>query len=118
MSGNTLAALRIIEPRYVPDVCLAPAVDDAFVVSNSATFDPNLDSNCNGGLIQQPGAPEICVVHYRTIRVDPSVTLTIVGKPDGTPGRSIALVADGDVLIHGTLDVSAHGASNGPGGGA
>jgi len=98
-----------LEPRYAPEICAAPAVDDAFVISNSATFDPNLDSNCNGGLVPQPGAPAICVVHYRTIRVDPNVTLTMLGMSDGTTGRGIAIVDGEDVLVQLALHLTQFG---------
>lgn len=105
-----------IEPRYVPDVCDSPAIDESLMVSSSGSFDPNLDSNCTGGLVQQPGAPDICVVHYRRISVLGGTTLTMIGV-DGKTGRAVALVADDDLQIEGTLDVSAHGDTNGPGGG-
>jgi len=105
-----------IEPRYVPDVCASPATSDALVVSGSVSLDPNLDITCTGGLIPQANSPDICVVHFKTISVQPQSALAITGTRDAT-GRPIALVADMDLTIEGTLDVGAKGVENGPGGG-
>lgn len=105
-----------IEPRYVPDICDSPATEDSLIVSSSASFDPNLDSNCTGGLVEQPGAPPICVVHYRRISIPTDKTLTVIGVKEMS-GRPVAFVADEDLEIEGTLDVGAHGYTNGPGGG-
>jgi hypothetical protein len=78
-------------------------------------FDPNLDSNCTGGVVPQPGAADICVVRYGTIDVGSAATITLVGS--ATVGRSIAFVADADLTIEGVLDGGAHPGVNGPGGG-
>jgi hypothetical protein len=80
-------------------------------------MDPNVDSNCNGGIVAQTGAPGICVVRYRRIGVEAGATLTVVGPPSGLPGRSIAFVADEELRVDGIIDVSADGYVNGPGGG-
>ncbi len=102
-----------IEPRYTPDICDS-LVSTELTLSGSASFDPNLDSNCTGGVIQQTGGPELCVVHARTITVAEGAMITITGKPQG---RALALVGDESVSIDGFLDVSAHGFMDGPGGG-
>lgn len=106
-----------IEPRYLPDICDAVATDDELTITSSATFDPNLDSNCNGGVIEQTGAPAICVVRYRKIVIESDKTLTVVGPPTGLPGRPVAFVSDDALEIHGVLDVGAKGNIDGPGGG-
>jgi hypothetical protein len=101
-----------LEPRYLPDVCDAPATMPALTISVSATFDTALDTNCNGGVVTQTGGPPICVVRYGAITIEASRTLSIVGP------RVLALVADSSVSIGGVLDVSATTTINGPGGGA
>jgi hypothetical protein len=84
--------------------------------TNAGSFDPNLDANCNGGVVAQTGGPDLCVVHYRSISIADGSTVLITGN--GTAqGRVIAFVADDDLTIAGTLDIAAHGAKNGPGGG-
>jgi hypothetical protein len=100
----------------MPDVCDTAATAPSLSFTNSGTFDPNVDSNCNGGVFNQPGAPSICVVRYGTITVPAAVTLAIVGTKT-TLGRAIAFVADTDLDIEGTVDAGAHGGANGPGGG-
>lgn len=102
-----------VEPRYAPDICDLPATDE-LTLSGTASFDPNLDANCTGGVVQQPGGPELCVVHNRSITVEEGAMITIVGK---TYGRALALVGDESVSVAGFVDVSAHGVLNGPGGG-
>lgn len=105
-----------IEPRYVPDACDMVATQPALAITNSGSLDPNLDSNCTGGIVTQTAAPAICVVHYGTIDIAAGATLTVPNTLDAM-GRTIALVADQDLTIEGTLDVSAHGTLSGAGGG-
>jgi hypothetical protein len=106
-----------LEPRYVPDACDQPASQPSLAITNSGMLDPNLDSNCTGGIVAQTGGPSICVAHYGTIDIASGVTLTIRNTPDPTMGRTIAFVADDALTIEGTLDVGAHGLLSGPGGG-
>lgn len=105
-----------ITPRYVPDACDAPAGEPMLMVTNSASLDPNFDSNCTGGIIDQTGGPSICVVRYGIIDIASGVTLTVANTPEAN-GRTVAFVADALLSIEGTLDVGAHGALSGPGGG-
>ncbi len=100
-----------LEPRYLPDVCDTVATDANVTYSNSATLDTDLDSNCNGGIVIQEAAPEICVVRYGTISIATGITLDLKGS------RVAAFVADGDLDIVGTLDSSANSTTNGAGGG-
>lgn len=106
-----------IEPRYAPDACDSFDTVEDFVVSSSASIDPQLDSNCTGGIVDQPGAPSICVMKYRSITIPADRTLTIFDTIAPTPGRVVALVADTDLVINGVLDISANGRVSGPGGG-
>jgi hypothetical protein len=103
-----------LQPRFLPDVCDTRATMD-LQISNSGTFDPNSNASCTD-VMPQPGAPSICVAHYRSISIAPAAVLTVAGVST-TLGRPLALVADADLTLDGTLDVSAHGNTNGPGGG-
>lgn len=105
-----------LQPRYLPDVCDTLAEQSALEFTNSGDFDPNLDTNCTGGIVDQPGAPSICVVRYASISVGSNATLRMTGLVAGM-GRVIALVADNTIRIEGTLNISARGSLSGPGGG-
>ena len=107
---------KYLEPKYLPEVCDSPATPLDLIVSSSGTLDPQLDLSCTGGVVNQPGAPGICVVRYRSITLAADTTLTVSGST-GFDGRPIAFVADEDINIDGTLDVSGHPGINGPGGG-
>ena len=100
-----------LSPKYVPDACDVPASGTTLTVSTSATIDSGLDNNCTGGVVAQTDGPEICVLHYERISVGSGATLTLVGT------RAVALVADGDLTITGTVEVGATGGTSGPGGG-
>ncbi|HUJ61076.1 MAG TPA: hypothetical protein VLX92_21380, partial [Kofleriaceae bacterium] len=118
-SENGCHVVRV-EPRYLPGVCDAPATSPSLVVPSSGTIDSDLDATCNGGVVMQSGAPSICVAHYGTISIASGATLTVTSSYNQTNlhgGRAIAFVADGDLSIDGTLDVSAHTHFSGPGGG-
>ncbi len=105
-----------IEPRYLPDVCEKRPSADSLAFSNSGTFDPNLDTNCSGGVVSQAGGPEICVVRAGAISIEPDAVIVVLGRTPGF-GRVVALVADTLLRIDGVLDVGAKGKVNGPGGG-
>jgi len=111
-TATPAAHCAYLEPRYLPDVCDVVATMPDFTVANVASLDDNLDNNCTGGVVAQTGGPPICVVRYGSIHIMSLATLTVVG------GRALALVADSALTIDGVLDVSASGATNGPGGGA
>jgi hypothetical protein len=106
-----------LEPRYLPDVCSDVASTAKLDITSSGSFDPSLDSNCNGGIVEQPGAPSICVVRYADISIVSNATLTVVGSSMPKMGRSIAFVADHELRIDGALDIGAKGSVSGPGGG-
>ncbi len=107
---------KYLQPLYLPDICDTPAQTPSIAFTNSGTFDPNVDTNCNGGVFNQPGAPSICIVRYGSITLPSTVVLTILGTKTAL-GRAIAFVADDTLEIDGTLDVGAHNGANGPGGG-
>lgn len=104
-----------IEPKYLPDICDSLATTDLELTGNGM-FDPNLDANCTGGVVEQTGAPSICIAHYRKIVFAAGSTLTILGKSP-TGGRSMVFVADEDLSIDGVVDASARQSDPGPGGG-
>lgn len=109
--ADSLARCTNIVPRYLPNVCDEPAAEPTLSIQNTATFDTNLDSNCNGGIILQGGAPAICVVRYGSIVIGESAELTVSGA------RVLALVSDEETKVAGYLDLSAGDGFNGPGGG-
>ena len=109
--ADPLARCTNIVSRYLPNVCDSPASSVALVVSSSATFDTNLDANCNGGVLPQPGAASLCVVRHGVIRIEAGVELSVIGA------RALALVADSELVVDGYLDLSADPGVNGPGGG-
>ena len=105
--GGTCQGDTIV-PRFVPDACDIPTSQE-LVLAVSTSF--NTDSDCNGGVVAQGGGPEICVIRYDRISIAQGVTISVVGT------RALAFVANTEVLVQGTLDISADAGRNGPGGG-
>jgi hypothetical protein len=97
-----------LAPRYLADVCDAPATAPTFA-PGTVTIDTGLDANCTGGVITQPSGPSFCVIRAGSITL--GGTVTVIGS------RALALVADDSLVITGTLDAAANGTTNGPGGG-
>jgi hypothetical protein len=81
------------------------------MVNDLARIDTGLDTNCNGGILHQEGAADICILRYRAIDITTAGTLQATGV------RALALVADEPIVIDGLLDVSAATTLSGPGGG-
>lgn len=116
----------LLQPKYVPNICATPATDAQLAFgsgSGSSFFDPNVDANCNGGILPQAGTGELCVVHYGTISIGSDAALTILGCAGSDcdavgSARAIALVADDALSVDGEIDVNGHMGVNGPGGGA
>lgn len=92
-----------VTPLYVPDACNGEAAGPLSVGTLRAinTTEP---VRCYAGVVQQTGAPEICVQRFTTIDVAAGGQLLFHGT------RAVALVADGDVSIAGILNVSNAGA--------
>ncbi len=111
-----VAHCAYLEPQYLPDICDVPALElDARLDHLDIVDYLNTDAVqvCTGGVATQTdGAPDICIVRYRTISVPAGPTEV---KVEGS--RVLALVADDLVDISGTLDVSANGQTNGAGAG-
>ncbi|HEY1552846.1 MAG TPA: hypothetical protein VGG28_33685 [Kofleriaceae bacterium] len=114
-TNNGSAHCAYLQPTYMPDVCDSRAAGSSITFTGSGTLDPNLDSNCTGGVLMQAGANDICVVRYNSISVVAGSTLTILGAAGS--GRALALVADDTLTVDGFVDVGAHTGLNGPGGG-
>ncbi|MEO8548787.1 MAG: hypothetical protein ABI678_02395 [Kofleriaceae bacterium] len=108
---------KYLQPRYLPNVCDQGGSTDTLSLTTTGTIDPNLDPICTGGVFDQAAAPDVCIVHHRSISISPDATVSVAGKMDAT-GRSIAFVADDDLIVEGILDVSGHARNNGPGGGS
>ena len=103
---------HIITP-YATAVCDTPATT-ANLALMGGTIDPGLDGTCSA-IVTQTNGPDICVVRADTISI--ASTVTVVGPTGSEPNRAIAFVADHDLVMSGTLDLSAHGTAHGPGGG-
>ncbi len=101
---------HIVAP-YVADACDTPATT-ASVNLAGGTIDPGLDASC--AMIVQTSGAGVCIVRADTITIANTV---IAGPTGGEPNRVLALVADHDLVLSGTVDLSAHGGSPGPGGG-
>lgn len=97
-------------PRYLPEVCDVRSSGDT-AVSSALTLVTDTDATCTGGIVQQTGGPDICVIRSKTFTVAAGATLKVTGN------RAVAFVADDSVQITGTLDASADGTTSGPGGG-
>lgn len=110
-NASTDAHCGHIQPMFLPDVCNTAATTAELTLGN-ATLDTSSDSTCNGGIVPQMMGPEICVVRYGAIRLASGIT-----KIRGA--RAVAFVADDAIEVGSTntLDASADGTSNGPGGG-
>jgi hypothetical protein len=107
---------KYLQPKYLPDACeTSPSTVD-MVVSSSGMLDPNLDSNCTGGVVTQNGASDLCVIRYKSFTLTADATLDLVGLT-ATTGRAVAFVTDDDLTIAGVLDAGGHVGVNGPGGG-
>ncbi len=98
-----------ISPKYLPDICDIEAVEPARSVTAPETLDTATSSVCNGGVIPQVNAPEICIVRYRTVTVTAAGAMRFVGT------RAVAIVADDTLSVNGRLDVSAQGQVGAPG---
>jgi hypothetical protein len=99
---------RII-PKYIGTECNELSTGE-FAIIEDSVIDTSDDSSCSK-IVTQPTGPQICVVHYESIRIAANRTLRVTGA------RAIALVADRLLTITGVLDASADNRTNGPGGG-
>ena len=99
------------EPKYLPDVCDAVAPLPRLDFAGAGTFDTGLDTNCNGGIVAQASAADICVVRYGEISIASDAIVNATGP------RVLALIADDSLSIAGVLDGGAKGTTGGPGGG-
>lgn len=95
-----------IQPAWLPDVCDAPATMPAATLTG--TLDVQQDASCSGGVIEVDGTT-FCVMRAATIHI---------GDLKVTGTRAIAFVADDELEVTGVLDVSADGATPGPGAGS
>lgn len=122
-AGTAPAAVCVaIKPSFISTANLNRAVlgtAEIEVLSGSArlnTDNGNLDLGAGPAAVpgyftqSQDGAPGIGVFPLATLRVAEGAKLTIVGT------RAAALVVRGNAIIDGTIDVSADGATGGPGG--
>lgn len=99
VTGN--CGQNILAWRYLPDACDAPA-ETALTTPAPAltTINTTNASECTR-VVAQANGPEICVLHYTSISVPTTSTVRIKGA------RVVALVADQNIDIAGTLEVGA-----------
>lgn len=111
--GSVAAHCTYLQPAWLPDICDMPAADDTFAPNASATISTALDTNCSSIVVQMangnPIGPQICVIRAKTVTIANAITTTFTGN------RAIALVADSQLTVAGTIDVGAINASNTPG---
>lgn len=102
-------------PKYLPTVCESFAGSPALTLSESRVINTDDEPTCNGGVVPQANAPDICVLRYGRITIAQTANIIATGS------RALALVADGPLEVLGVLDVGAHDAGttrrDGPGGG-
>lgn len=97
-----------VEPQFLANVCDTAATDALNITTNTTlmTYSPAM---CNGGQVSQTSDVSICVNHYKSISIGSAAKLSVTGQP------VLALVADRDIKIDGTVDVSASHATPGSG---
>lgn len=100
-------------PKYLPDVCTKAPPDEELNITEGINRIKVEDTNCNGG-VSPMLVTGLCIMHYTRITIAVDTTLAFEGLVGG--GLGVALVADGDIVIDGTVDVAAHGSAMGPGG--
>lgn len=94
-----------IDPVWLSGICDEPAAKPEAILSDA--LDVQQDSACTGGVVEREGT-KFCVVRAGRIEI---------GDLKVTGTRAIAFVADGELTVSGTLDVSADGRTPGPGAG-
>lgn len=112
--GSSEARCQYIQPTIseLTAVCDTPAArEPRAYVTRTLTTGPGT-ADCTAGVrTQGPTSPDICLVRASTIAIPAGTVLTVRGT------RTLALVADGDIVVAGVIDASAAGVADGPGGG-
>jgi hypothetical protein len=101
-------------PSNLPPDLLDAATGDVVIEDGEVGYVNTNDCNALDGdarVVPQMAGPELCVLPLGTLTVRAGGSLFAEGQ------RPLVLLASGDVEIAGTLDVSAEGATPGPGGG-
>ena len=97
---------RILPLNLPATTCEEQASDDLMLMA-ATTLDT--DTGCSDVVDQAGGAPAICVVRRRDIRVGSGVVVKVTGS------RALALVATRNLRIEGEITVAAHLGMAGPG---
>lgn len=90
-------------------ICDVPATSIELVIDSMTML--STDSGACTSVIPQVLGPAICVVRA------PRITILGPGGLRAMGSRALALIADHDLVVEGTIDVSASGRADGPGGG-
>jgi hypothetical protein len=96
LSAGTCEVFTTIVPKYLAAVCDAPSTQP-LAITVDKRIDTGADQECTA-IVAQTDGPDICVLHYSSIHV--SARVTSGGR------RVLAFVADGDVVVDGTIDIS------------
>ena len=94
------AAAAEIAPSNLPVMLCRDSIAGDVAITSTAQIDT--DSGCTDSIGQSAG-PDLCVIRYHSLTVAPGATLTLVGS------RAAVLTAQTDMLIGGTLLVTAGG---------
>ncbi|MEO8701634.1 MAG: hypothetical protein ABI867_16430 [Kofleriaceae bacterium] len=99
-----------IVPKYLPNVCDAPATIPTRTFAKFTTIDTDDDASCTE-IVPQTDGPALCVIRAGVIDIAVGAELRASGS------RALALVADDNLTVEGILDISANGRVDGPAGG-
>lgn len=58
----------LLTPKYLPTVCDTSATA-SWTLDADSSIDTTDDAQCMGGIVPQPGGPDICVVHYQSVTI-------------------------------------------------
>lgn len=107
--GTSAAHCGFLEPTIaaLATICASPATGADLVVDTNQQM--STESGECTPVSQGAGNPEVCVVRRSAITVSSTGTLTVLGL------RALVMVADRDLVVAGTIDVSAVDRERGPG---
>lgn len=111
--GAATAHCQHVEPTIavLATACDTPATTGPVVFPGVRDIDTADAGTCTGGVFLQDHGPALCLVRARSFTVAGSAVVRVRGP------RALALVADHEISVEGTIDASAEGDVDGPGGG-
>ena len=103
----------VMVPSNVGETTWDPGAADLQIEESNATYDTTACANLGAvraSIVDQPDAPQLCVLFAGAVRVTPGGRLQVVGS------RPLVVLANDEARIEGTIDVSARLVRPGPGG--